>query len=168
MRKLGMWGAIVPAVLAIGVVARAGDGDVTPVFDGMGQLEKVILGMKVYVDLPRTQPQKDDFIAQMRGAARTICDQTDGLVSLERVDFVNHPAEKNKADVVWYQRSTGRAFSGSTFGKLAAVDCKGAPTSHPVGPSRESAGRFVVYGTSDNRGMHDAQVIGHEFGHLLL
>lgn len=166
-RKLTL-GVMAAAAMGFGVTAQAGDGDITPIFDMGGQLEKIQMDTKVYVDLPRTAAQMADFQAQLAGAAQTMCDQTDGLISLENVTFVNHPSEKTLADIIWYARNTGRAVSGRPFGKLSAVDCAGLPTGAKTGPAGQSAGRFYVYGTSDNRGMHDSQLIGHEFGHLLL
>jgi len=157
---------VVAAVCAMSVAAFAqdlpGKGTVTPVLDGTGKVQKIQVAAKVYVDLPRTKAEFDEFKAQLAGAARTVCDTTDGLVSIEHFQFVNHPTEKKNADIIWYRRSA-RSFSSGPFGEPSPMDCTGK--SQSLG----KVGRLTVYGTFDDGSFwHQAQVVGHEFGHLLL
>jgi hypothetical protein len=157
--------AVLAAVCVVSLTAAAqgvpGRGTVTPVLDGAGKLQKIQVSAKVYVDLPRSADEFTKFKEQLIGAAKTVCDTSDGLVSIDHYEFVNHPSEKKNADVVWYRRAA-RSFSTGSFGQSSAADCAGKPQSLP------NVGRLTLYGTFDNGAFwHQAQVVGHEFGHLL-
>ncbi len=110
--------------------------------------------------------------AQLRGAARTLCDTSDDLVDLSHISFVNHPAEKGNADIIWIAR-TGLAYSNvPPFGVTSPRACGvPAPSGYDAvweeqpGPS---VSRLYVYGTAESFGQHEAMTIAHELGHLML
>jgi len=136
-----------------------GKGTMTPVFGADGALSRVNVALKVFVDSPRSTTDFSEFKQQMAGASKTICDTTDGLVSIERVEFVNHPSEKKNADILWRGQDE-RAFSSGSFGEGSSMTCRNAQQ------SLSNVGRLTVAGLAGSHG-HDAQLMAHELGHLL-
>jgi hypothetical protein len=78
---------------------------------------------------------------QLRVVNQLICDYTDGRFRLEKVEFVNHPAEKKNADFFWYSRSDRARAPVGTFGQ---------PGVH-----------FTIYN------MERGDTIAHELGHMV-
>ena len=122
-----LWAASMSAAVLIASAARAGDGTVEAVHtdpnNPASKIDHLKVTAKVYVDLPRTQAEMQAMEAPLRGMAHTLCDETDGLVSFEHIDFVNSPLEKANADILWYQRDARAHSSGPPFGAASPVDC---------------------------------------------
>jgi hypothetical protein len=125
---------------------------------------KAAITFDVFLDAPRNTVELDDFEQQIKYANLALCDASDGLIRIEKVNLVSDPKLRAGADVWWY-RSDNRSNSGGPFGSGGmGVACDG--TALHTGTS----GRFVIYSGDDNAGNRlsvDGHVIAHEMGHLL-
>ena len=141
---------------------RAGDGDIAPDPANPGGF---VVNASAFVDLPRTTAEVEAIQEQLQGASKLMCDYTDGLFRFGTVTFENHPARKKGSDIWWFRRHD-RANAPGTFGHLPDSDFDGAPDNNacilPIkAPLAAAGGRINIYGTQA------AEVIAHEFGHLI-
>src|SRR4051812_7857004 len=93
----GVWG-LVFGLAGVARVVHAGSGQLVAQKNMAGDFVQGAIQAKLYVDLPRSQEQLDLMMIQLRATNQLICDYTDGRFRLEKVEFVNHPAEKKNAD----------------------------------------------------------------------
>jgi outer membrane protein assembly factor BamB len=137
--------------------AVAGEGQILVDKDPAGKFVQGRIQPKIFVDLPRTADEYTKMIEQLKGANRLICDYTDGLFRLDSVQFVTHPAEKQKADIWWFERSDRAFADGGAFGRGANLSCDGTD---PANPSKARA-HLTIYA------IERADTIAHELGHLV-
>lgn len=131
--------------------AQAGSGDIQLDNDAStGELTQGRIRGKIYVDRPRTQREIDRMNEQLQRANRLLCDSTSGLFRIEQMTYVNHPAEKRNADIIWLDRAD-RAYA----------EQPGAFGTSPLPNAGRARGFVHIYG--DEKG----ETIAHELAHLI-